>query len=133
LSLLLAILNATGRGETLSPQITTSQNFKHWISVEDFKRCVECKDNHGKIWYISEIPKPAPPVHFNCRCEIKLMEAITAGTATINGTSGADWTIKYTGILPNYYVDKSVALQKGWKPGKWPSNFISNKMITAGI
>ncbi len=129
MGLLSAILGATGRGETLSPQITTSQNFKHWISVEDFKRCVECKDNHGKIWYISETPKPVPPVHFNCRCEIMLMEAITAGTATINGIDGADLTVKHIGKLPAYYVDKSEALKKCWKPGKWPSNFIPNKMI----
>ena len=116
LSLLSAILDATGRGETLSPKITTSQNFKHRISVEDLKRCVECKDNHGKIWYISEIPKPAPPVHFNCRCEIKLMEAITAGTATINGLDGADWTVKYTGKLPNYYITKADAKKQGYNP-----------------
>ena len=133
MSLLSAILDSTGRGEKLSPQITTSKNYKHWISAEDLKRCVECKNNHGKIWYIEETPSPASPAHFNCRCEIKLMEAITAGTATINGTDGADWTLKYTGKLPAYYVDKSEALQKGWEPSKWPSNFIPEQMIAAGI
>ena len=61
------------------------------------------------------------------------METIAAGTATINGTYGADWTLKHTGKLPAYYVDKSQVLQKGWKPGKQPSNFVPDKMIAAGI
>ncbi len=124
---------AASRGEKLSPQITTSSHFKHWISAEDTKRCEECEKNHGKIWYILETPSPNPPVHFYCRCEIKLMEAITAGTATLNGLNGADWKIKHEGKLPDYYISKSEALQKGWKPGKWPSNYVPNKMITSEV
>ena len=31
-----------------------------------------------------------------------------------------------------YYIEKSKAIQSGWKPGKWPSNFIPNKMIIGG-
>jgi len=62
------------------------------------------------------------------------METIAAGTATINGTNGADWTLKYQGALPEYYVDKSAAYRSRWKRGKWPSNFLSEgKMITKGI
>ena len=60
------------------------------------------------------------------------MQSIKAGTATINGIDGADWTLKYDGSLPNYYITKAVALAKGWKPGKWPSNFFPNRTITAG-
>lgn len=57
------------------------------------------------------------------------MEAITAGTATINGTSGADWTVKHTGELPDYYVSLAEAMKKGWHRKKWPSNFVPGKMI----
>ena len=132
MSLLAATISAAINGEQLSPRITTSSNYKHWVSVEDWKRCIECANGHGKIWLVSEAPYPEPPIHPNCRCVIELMQAITAGTATIHGVDGADWQVKYEGKLPNYYVEKSDALQSGWKPGKWPSNFIPNRMITAG-
>ena len=132
MSLELAIVIAAINGDSLAPQITTSSNYKHWVSIEDWKRCIECANNHGKIWLVAEIPDPEPPIHPNCRCSIELMQAITAGTATINGTGGADWTLKYDGDLPDYYVTKEEAEANGWKPGKWPSNFVPKKMITRG-
>ncbi len=132
MSLELAIVVAAINGDRLSPQITTSSNYKHWVSVEDWKRCIECASNHGKIWLIAEQPYPEPPIHPNCRCVIELMQAITAGTATINGAGGADWALKYNGTLPDYYVTKEDAEANGWKPSKWPSNFVPNKMITRG-
>lgn len=91
MSLELAIVVAAINGDRLSPQITTSSNYKHWVSVEDPKRCIACANNHGKIWLIAEQPYPEPPIHPNCCCAIELMQAITAGTATINGVNGADW------------------------------------------
>ena len=60
------------------------------------------------------------------------MKTVKSGTATINGINGADWTLKYKSILPNYYIEKSQVLQSGWKKGKWPSNFIPEKMIYSG-
>jgi len=116
----------------LSPQVTMSTNYKHWVSVEDLKRCVVCDKNHGKIWAITETPYPEPPIHLNCRCVIESMEAIAAGTAIIDGLYGADWMFKYNGELPDYYITKEDAMKKGWKPGKWPSNFVPNMMITRG-
>ena len=53
-------------GDTLEPEIKTSKNYKHWVSVEDLKRCIICKE-------------------------------------------------------------------KGWKPSKWPTNFIETQLITGGI
>lgn len=117
--------------EFLIPTMYSSSNFKHWISIEDPKQCVECENNHGKIWLISETPHPRPPIHPNCRCGIKLMQAIKAGTATTKGTNGADWMLKYKGSLPNYYITKQDAEANGWKRGKWLSNFVPEKMITA--
>ena len=133
MSLELAIIVAAINGEHLSPKITTSSNYKHWVSVEDWKRCIECADNHGKIWLIAEIPDPEPPIHLNCRCSIEAMQAIAAGTATFYGASGADWMLMFKKNLPDYYISKEEALLKGWKPGKWPSNFVPGKTITAGI
>lgn len=131
--LIKATLEALVKGEKLQPQISTSTKYKHWVSVEDLLRCVICGENHGKIWLISETPDPNPPIHENCRCKIEPMKVITAGTATTDGINGADWKIKYESELPEYYVDKSSAIQAGWKPGKWPSNFIPEKMISCGI
>lgn len=128
-----AVMVAAINGDRLFPQISTSSKYKHWISINDDDRCTPCKDNHGKIWLISEKPHPIPPVHPHCRCTIKVMQTIRAGTATINRTDGADWTVKYRKNLSAYYVTKEYALEKGWKRGKWPSNFIPDKMITGGI
>lgn len=58
MSLLSAILDAKKSGDVLSPQISTSSNYKHWVSVEDFKRCIKCKENHGRIWRVEELPNP---------------------------------------------------------------------------
>ena len=127
------ITTASIWGDTLEPEIKISKNYKHWVSIEDLKRCVICEENHGKIWSINDLPIPEPPVHPNCRCKIKPIQSIKAGTATINENNGADWHLKNIGELPNYYISKTDAEQKGWKPGKWPSNFIGNQLITGGI
>lgn len=132
MSLEAAIAMAAVNGDTLSPKLSESSNYKHWVSVEDPKRCAPCASNHGKVWLITEIPQPEPPVHPHCRCVIELMQAITAGTATVQGINGADWVLKYTGKLPMYYITKEEAELNGWKPSKWPSNFVPNKMITRG-
>ena len=131
--LLTAIAQAAMEGDTLSPEISKSSRYKHWISIEDEKRCLDCENNHGKIWEIVEIPFPFPPVHPFCRCRIENMNAIKAGTATIDGLSGADWSLKFKGALPENYVDKKEALQQGWKQGKWPSNFLPGKTIAGGV
>ena len=125
-------LEASSKGKQLLPKITTSKNYKHWVSIEDSKRCINCEQNHGKVYLISEKPKPKPPVHFFCRCSIELMKSITAGTATINGHDGADWKLMFKGTLPEYYVSLQEALAAKWNYGKWPSNFVPGKMITMG-
>ncbi len=88
---------------------------------------------HGKIWGIYEKPEIEPLIHPNGRCKIVPMGAIAAGTATMHGQAGADWMLKQTGELPDYYVSQEEAEQAGWRRGKWPSNFIPDKMIGGGI
>lgn len=61
------------------------------------------------------------------------MDTIQVGTATINGYDGADQILKYDGKLPDYYIGSYKASLLGWKHGKWSSNFVPEKTITAGI
>lgn len=109
-----------------------SKKYKHWISCNDPKRCKDCEDMHGKIYGIAEVPKPKPPLHPFCRCVIKIMEALKAGTATYKKLDGADFWLKYIGYLPEYYISSYAANMFGWAPSKWPSNFVPDKTITMG-
>ena len=92
-----------------------SKNYKHWISVVDDKRCIDCEEMHGKIYAIDENPIPSPPLHYFCRCYIETMKAILAGKATDKGKDGADWWLKNTGDLPDYYITRQDAKKLVWK------------------
>ena len=126
------IFVAAFNGSDFKPEAAESKNYQHWISEEDEKRCKECEYLHGKIWSLAETPEPEPPLHPNCRCEIEKMYSIKAGTATINSLDGADWTLKYEGELPEYYITEEDIKSLGWRRGRWPSNFAPEKMITKG-
>ena len=39
----------------------------------------------------------------------------------------------YNKQLPKNYISRTDAEQNGWKAGKWPSNFVSGKMIGGSI
>lgn len=86
-----------------------SDKWKNWIALIDAKTCPECKIRNGKIYDISEIVSPSPPLHPRCRCRILKMKSMFAGEATNNGVNGADWYIKYMGRLPEYYITKKEA------------------------
>ena len=133
MSLETAIVIAAINGEELSPKIATSEKYKHWISVEDFRRCITCANNHGKIWLMSEKPNIKFRAHSNCRCVIIKMQTIEAGTATINGLAGADWALKYSVVLPEYYISKQNLRALGWKKGKDISDIIKGKVLTKGV
>lgn len=111
-----------------------SENFKHWISEVDSRRCIPCKKMHGKIYFITEKLDKPPPLHFNCRCKIKKMIAIQAGLATDNREDGADYWLKEYGRLPDYYVTRKDAWQAGWKSkmGNFDTLF-PGKMMAGGI
>ena len=116
-----------------SPEISTSQRLKHWVSLDDEKRCFDCEENHGKIWEMKEPAKPKPPIHPWDRCKIQPMQAIKAGTATLNKTNGADWTLMYKGLLPEYYVTPDELETFGWRIGKKVSKFVDGKMFFKGF
>lgn len=133
----MGIINAVALAVTsdrhLLPKITTSKHYKHWLTLEDSRRCLKCEKNHGKIWMITETPDLKPPLHPNCRCMIALMQAIAAGTATINGINGADWKLKYERILPDYYIAREDLKGLGWRQGEQPARYIEGKMVFGGV
>lgn len=127
------VVEAKSHGMTLTPEISYSTNYIYWESVEDWKRCEECANLHGKIYSVWEKPKEKPPIHPWDRCELEFLRAVKAGTATINGQNGADFTLFNFATLPEYYVTEDEALAAKWKHGKWPINFVPDKMITMGV
>ena len=132
MDLLIAIATAAVNGHHLRPEISKSSKYKHYLSKDDPRRCEECEDNHGKIFLIHEAPDPNPPIHQNCRCVIELMQAIKAGTATIRGLDGADWTLKYNNELPEYYITQHDLELLGWRKGNKVSKFCDGKMLFGG-
>lgn len=125
--------NSTLPNASFSPQISSSSKYKHWVSVDDFIRCLICATYHGKIWFLSEIPNPEPPIHSSCRCSIQPMQAIKSGTATINGLYGADFYLLSTGSLPDYYISQIDLEQRGWRRGKKVSKYATDMMLFGGI
>ena len=63
-----------------------------------------CGKLHGTIWEIHEKPEIEPEVHDRCRCQIRIMSTVKAGTATTKALDGADWTLKHESKLPDYYM-----------------------------
>ncbi len=111
-----------------------SSKWKMWRAILDLRTCLICRKNHGKIYEIDEFVSPFPPVHPNCRCEIKPLEALFAGNATNEGINGADWYLKVYGELPDYYITQEQAENEGWNPKKGDL-FLKcpGKMIFGGI
>lgn len=71
-----AVMKAVLGGYLWRPQLKRSTNYKHWLSKQDFRRCLACGDMHGKIWGIYEKPEIEPLIHPNGRCKIVPMGAI---------------------------------------------------------
>ncbi|MBQ2676861.1 MAG: minor capsid protein [Clostridia bacterium] len=119
--------------ESFKPSVHLSSKYKNWITKLDLKTCLICRSMHGKIYLAEDFAILEPPIHPNCRCTIELMKAITVGTATINGIDGADWWIKFTGKLPDYYVSQKELENLGWRRGNKVSKFIEKKMLFGGV
>lgn len=121
------------RDDSFDPETVTSKRYKTWHTLLDLKTCLDCVENHGKIFEINDLTVKLPPLHINCRCTLKEMEAIEAGNATKNGKDGADYWLKYYGELPDYYISPEQLEALGWKWGDRPSKFVSGKMLGGGI
>lgn len=119
--------------DTYDPPTAESRHFLNWIAMLDLSTCQDCRSRHGQIYPRNEPPEKKPPLHLNCRCEIKPMEAVKAGEGTKDGENGADWWIKYHGALPDYYITEEELAALGWRRGKPPAKFAPGKMLTVGI
>lgn len=89
----------------------------------DEKLCEPCWDKYGSVYPAKDAPTTLEirlNSHLFCRCSIEWMLSILAGTATVNGYTGADYVVKNTGELPENYMHKTEAKQKDWKP--WNGN-----------
>ena len=53
-------------------------------------------------------------------------------TLTLQGIDGADWRLKYEGILPEYYITKEDIGDLGWRVGRRPAYFAPGRIITKG-
>lgn len=133
MSLLDILLENSVKGDAFTPETEISEHYQHWMSEKDLRRCLSCQTLHGKIWEKEEQPIPSPPLHANCRCMVVAMESIKAGTATRNGTDGADWTLQYEGTLPDYYIAIEDIYKLGWKRGRIPQDYAPGKMIAGGV
>ena len=111
-----------------------SEKWKMWRAILDFKTCLNCRKNHGKIYEINEVVCPEPPLHPNCRCVIERLKVLLAGTATNHGINGADWYLKNFRKLPSYYITPEQAINKGWNSKKGDLFLVCpGKMIFGGI
>ena len=96
-----------------------SENWVMWRAFIKPTTCEECFSRNGRIFsYDDLIMIGEPQLHPNCKCWLERIQAIAAGEATILGTNGADWWMKYLNELPDYYITKDKAGQIGWKKTK---------------
>ena len=91
-----------------------------------------CNDS-GESAFIPGETDEVPPLHDRCRCRLEELKAILSGTATKNGTDGADYWLKNFAVLPEYYITKTDIAISGWRWGKSPVNFAPGKMIGGDI
>ena len=82
---------------------------------------------------MDEMPGLEPPLHPNCRCDIKPMKEVEAGYGTKDGQNGANYWMKYVASLPKYYITRNELKRLGWRRGKSPAKFAPGKMATMGI
>lgn len=118
--------------ELFQPVLHESEDYKNWIAILDLTTCLPCRNKHGKVYLQNEIIKEEPPVHPNCRCEIKNINAVFAGFATQDGLKGADYIVKTTGVLPLNYITKQYAKNLGWINYLGNLNDVAPGMIIGG-
>lgn len=122
-----------GRLDTFDPVTFLSKNFMNWRAKLDMKTCAECRNLHGMVLELDEVVDFQPPLHNNCRCAIVPLDAVAAGNATKNGEDGADFWLKYSGELPDYYISFESARKVGWRWGESPAKYIPGKMLFGGV
>ena len=114
-ALLNIIFSENMLGYRLRPKLGKSRNFKFRDATMDDRLFEACWDEYGRVFPAEDAPttlKIRLESHLSCRCRVKWMLSILAGTATVNGNSGADYVVKQTGDLPENYISKMEAVKK---------------------
>ena len=89
---------------------------------------------HGTIFPIKQNTDYLIPAHENGKCDIVPMRTKYVGTATELGLDGADAYLVYVGRLPEYYVTKKEARQRGWESEKGNlDEILPDKMLGGNI
>lgn len=127
-----SIILEKGRFDTYDPPYGQSSRWKYWKTAMDPRVCSGCEEMQGTVYSLYEEPNPAPPLHPNCRCEIEAMKSVIAGFGTKNGINGADWWLKHSGKLPDYYISWEALYSLGYRYGKPPRNYAPGMMIYGG-
>ena len=112
-----------------------SSRWANWKSQLTITTCKYCVDHHGTIVDISVLESnDQVNAHENCKCVYVPMRTKLVGSATDMGYNGADAQLYYLHRLPNYYINKDEAEQKGWKT--WKGNLatiLPGKMLGGDI
>lgn len=102
-------------GKEFEPIVQESNKWHMWKTIITNTTCVVCYEKSGTIFNEEYMVDAFPPLHERCRCSIVKADSICAGTATVEGLLGADYTIKNRKKLPQNYISKKEAKAKGWK------------------
>ena len=84
-----------------------SDKWKEWVAQLDIKTCLICRTNHGKIYEINDFTFNHPPVHPKCRCAIRKMRGLLAGSATKGEAKRHGWVAikgNLYKVLPNKMI-----------------------------
>ena len=118
-ALLEVIFIESFHGYTLQPKLGISTDFKYRNAQIDLRICEPCHEKYGTVYPAETAPTTQEiKEHLFCRCTMERLKSILAGTATVNGLNRADFVVKRTGSLPDSYMRKDEARQKGWKQKK---------------
>lgn len=122
-----------GTLDTYQPETTQSTKWRYWKAILDLKLCPECRNHHGTIFAMTEVPNQTPPLHENCRCSIIPAKSVSVGNATKDGKNGADYWLTYQKKLPDYYISIDDILKLQWRHGKPPRKYAPGKMVFGGV
>lgn len=124
------LLEQKGKLDRFDPPVVyQSTRWQQWATTLGPGTCPYCILQDGRIYGRMEQPPIPPPVHPRCKCRLVPLREIPAGMATDKGLMGADFWLKMSGTLPEYYISKEEILALGWQRGKSPARYAPGKMI----
>mgnify|MGYP001172567993 FL=1 len=127
------LLEQKGKLDRFDPPVVyESTRWQQWVTQPSPGTCPYCMLQDGRIYSRAEQPSIPPPVHPNCKCRLTPLREIPAGMATDKGLMGADFWLKMSRTLPEYYISEEEIRALGWQRGKSPARYAPGKMLTKG-